>query len=125
MAWDIEFTNEFGEWFRDLDDADKVSVAASVDLLEELGPALGRPHVDTLKGSRVRNMKELRVQHAGKPYRILFAFDPRQTGILLIGGRKGAKDWYRKTIAVAAEVVREISHGIEERGVALNAKQVA
>ena len=59
MAWDIEFTDEFGEWFRNLDDAEKVSVTASVDLLEELGPALGRPHVDTLKGLPVPNMRSV------------------------------------------------------------------
>src|SRR5438034_10535 len=70
MAWDIEFTDEFGEWFRNLNDAEKVSVTASVDLLEELGPALGRPHVDTLKGLPVPNMKELRVQQAGKPFSV-------------------------------------------------------
>lgn len=116
MAWDIEFTDEFAEWFRDLDDAEKVSVTASVDLLEELGPGLGRPHVDTLKGSRVRNMKELRVQHAGKPYRILFAFDPRQTGILLIGGRKGAKDWYRKTIAIAERLYAKYLIELKKEG---------
>jgi hypothetical protein len=116
MAWDIEFTDEFGEWFRNLDDAEKVSVTASVDLLEELGPALGRPHVDTLKGSRVPNMKELRVQHAGKPYRILFAFDPRQTGILLIGGRKGAKDWYRKMIALAERLYAKYLMELKKEG---------
>ena len=116
MAWDIEFTDEFGEWFRDLDDAEKVSLTASVDLLEELGPALGRPHVDTLKGSRVSNMKELRVQHAGRPYRILFAFDPRQTGILLIGGRKGAKAWYRKTIALAERLYAKYLMELKKEG---------
>ena len=78
-----------------------ISIGRKVDLLEMLGPVLGRPDVDSIKGSRFPNMKELRVQHGGKPYRVLFAFDPRQTGILLIGGRKGAKGWYEKAIALA------------------------
>jgi hypothetical protein len=73
-------------------------------MLEEVGPSLGRPTVDTVKESRFANMKELRVQHGGKPYRILFAFDPRQTGILLIGGCKGAKNWYGKMIGIADEI---------------------
>lgn len=101
MAWNIEATGEFEQWFASLTGAERVSIAGKVDVLEEIGPALGRPNVDTLKGSRYPNMKELRVQHAGNPYRIIFAFDPRKTGILLIGGRKGAKKWYEKMIALA------------------------
>ena len=93
MAWSIEATDEFQAWFVALTAAEQLSIAAKVDILEERGPALGRPNVDTLKDSKVPNLKELRVQHAGKPYRILFVFDPRQTGILLIGGRKGPKNW--------------------------------
>jgi len=66
-----------------------------------LGPALERPDVDSIKGSRFPNMKELRVQHGGKPYRVFFACDPRQTGILLMGGRKGRKGWCQKASALA------------------------
>jgi hypothetical protein len=79
VAWSIEATQEFAEWFAGLTASEQISVAAKVDVLEQLGPSLGRPHVDTLKGSKYPNMKELRVQHGGKPYRIMFAFDPRQT----------------------------------------------
>lgn len=104
MAWSIEVTDEFEEWFTGLDRAERISIARKVDLLEEVGPLLGRPDVDTVKGSRFPNLKELRVQRAGKPYRILFAFDPRQTGILLVGGRKGPRHWYERTIALAENI---------------------
>ena len=101
MAWDIEATDEFKQWFAGLAEAEQISIGRKVDLLEMLAPVLGRPDVDSIKGSRFPNMKELRVQHGGKPYRVLFACDPRQTGILLIGGRKGRKGWYQKAIALA------------------------
>ncbi len=81
MAWDIEATDEFKQWFAGLAEAEQISIGRKVDLLEMLGPVLGRSDVDSIKGSRFPNMKELRVQHGGKPYRVLFAFDPRQTGI--------------------------------------------
>ena len=77
VAWPIEVSDEFSGWYVALTEDEQESVNFSVDLLEALGPALGRPHVDTAKGSRHPNLKELRVQHHGKPYRILFAFDPR------------------------------------------------
>ena len=67
-------------------------VQASVILLRERGPALGRPHVDLVTSSAYPNMKELRAQHNGKPYRTLFAFDPRRIAILLIGGDKTGND---------------------------------
>ncbi len=125
MAWDIEFTDEFGEWFRNLDDAEKVSVTASVDLLEELGPALGRPHVDTLKGLPVPNMKELRVQQAGKPYRHPVRVRPSADGNPADWPAQRGEGLVPQDDCSRGEVVCEISHGIEERGVALNAKQVA
>ena len=78
MSWEIEASDEFIVWYEDLGDAEVESVNFSVDLLEQAGPVLGRPHVDTLKGSRIPNLKELRVQHEGRPIRILFAFDPRR-----------------------------------------------
>jgi len=62
MAWDIEATDEFKLWFAGLAEAEQISIGRKVDLLEMLGPVLGRPDVDSIKGSRVPNMKELRVQ---------------------------------------------------------------
>jgi len=70
--------------------------------LEEHGPALGRPHADTVRGSRFANMKELRTQVGGRPLRTFFVFDPRRTAILLIGGEKtGETRFYERMIAIA------------------------
>jgi hypothetical protein len=102
MIWEIEYTEEFEEWWETLSEEEQESIAVSVGLLEKLGPNLPRPHSDTVNGSKFSNMKELRTQHAGEPYRTLYAFDPRRTAILLIGGNKtGDKNWYKTYIPVA------------------------
>jgi hypothetical protein len=102
VAFEIEFTDEFGEWWDALTEGEQTSIDAVIRVLEEQGAALGRPFVDTLKGSRIANLKELRVQHAGQPYRIVFAFDPRRTAVLLIGGNKAGLDrWYDVFIPIA------------------------
>lgn len=102
MAWAVEFTDEFEGWWNGLSEDEQVDVAAKVGLLEELGPVLGRPHADTVQGSRHINMKELRIQHAGHPYRVLFVFDPRSCAILLLGGDKtGNANWYDQNIRIA------------------------
>jgi len=104
-AWEIETSDEFLSWYLDLTENEMESVNFSVDLLEQAGPVLGRPHVDTLKGSRIPNLKELRVQHEGKPLRILFVFDPRRIGYLILGGDKTGKDnWYDTFIPVAEKI---------------------
>lgn len=101
--WDVEFTDEFGVWWDQLDEAAQESLAASVELLRQLGPHLPRPHVDTLKGSRHTNMKELRTQHQGRPLRTLFAFDPRRCAILLIGGDKTGNDRFYEQMIPRAD----------------------
>jgi hypothetical protein len=86
MAWESEVTDQFGDWFEGLDITERRIVVAAVTILEEQGPGLGRPLVDTIESSRHANMKELRPR--GGNLRILFAFDPRRMAILLIGGDK-------------------------------------
>ena len=77
-------------------------MAASVSLLEERGPNLGYPHSSGIKGSRHGHMRELRTQHDGRPIRTLYAFDPRRSAILLIGGDKtGDGRWYLENVTVA------------------------
>ncbi|HEY7909091.1 MAG TPA: type II toxin-antitoxin system RelE/ParE family toxin, partial [Thermomicrobiales bacterium] len=94
----IEVTGEFNAWYDDLDEAETHAVNAAVDFLIEGGPGLGRPFVDTIGGSRIANLKELRAKR--HDIRILFAFDPRRTAILLIGGSKTNdwQGWYERTI---------------------------
>ena len=94
-AWEVEYTDELGSWWAGLTEAEQVSIDASVRLLEAKGPTLGFPHSSGINGSRHAHMRELRVQHQGRPYRLLYAFDPRRIAILLIGGDKtGDGRWY-------------------------------
>ena len=100
--WEVEYTDEFEKWWDGLDADEQESVAASVELLRQLGPALGRPHADSVKGSKHSNMKELRTQHQGRPIRTFFAFDPRRMAVLLIGGdKKGDKRFYKTMVPLA------------------------
>ena len=100
--WEVEFSDEFERWWETLSDSEQESLLVTVTLLREMGPMLGRPHVDTVKGSRHSNMKELRTQHQGRPLRTLFAFDTRRCAILLIGGDKtGDKRFYDRMIPLA------------------------
>jgi len=102
MAWDIEYTDEFGDWWSGLEEAERESITATVDLLETDGPNLRHPHSSGINGSKHDHMRELRIQHAGRPYRVLYAFDPRRSAILLIGGDKTGNDrWYVENIPVA------------------------
>lgn len=102
MDWEVSTTEEFGEWFASTDRPMQLDITAAVELLEEHGPTLGRPHVDTLNGSTYANMKELRVQSNGRPVRIFFAFDPKRAAILLVGGDKsGNKRFYETMIPIA------------------------
>jgi len=102
MSWEVEFTDEFEAWWSTLSEDEQVSVDASVRLLEARGPQLPFPHSSGINGSRHGHMRELRTQHQGRPYRTLYAFDPRRTAILLIGGDKtGDELWYERMVPVA------------------------
>jgi hypothetical protein len=103
--WRIEFTDEFGRWWETLTQSEQDAIDRSVGLLERLGPTLSRPHADTVKGSRHDHMKELRTQCSGRPIRTFFAFDPRRTVILLIGGDKtGDGRFYERMIPLADDL---------------------
>lgn len=100
--WVVEYTDELGAWWEDLTEDEQESIDASVSLLEDLGPNLGFPHCSGINGSKHPHMRELRVQHAGRPYRILYAFDPRRAAIMLLGGDKtGDKRWYEVQVPIA------------------------
>jgi hypothetical protein len=116
MAWEVEFTDEFGEWWDGLTGDAQEDVNAAVVVLREFGPALTRPLADTVRGSRFPNMRELRVQHGGNPCRILYAFDPRRTAILLLGGDKtGNARWYDETIPKADALYEQHLREIEKQ----------
>jgi hypothetical protein len=106
IMWEVEYTDEFGGWWAGLDESVQEAVARSVELLRQLGPALGRPHEDTVKGSRHSHMKGLRSQCGGKPIRTFFAFDPRRSAILLIGGDKtGDARFYERMVPIADKLL--------------------
>jgi len=92
MAYDVEYTDEFETWWNGLTVREQEDVRPVVRLLEERGTRLGDPYSSKVKGSRHGRMRELRVQSGGQPIRIFYAFDPRRTAILLIGGHKREQD---------------------------------
>lgn len=100
--WEVEFTDEFEDWWNKCNLAAQEDIDSVVRLLELNGPNLKFPHSSGVAGSKFSHMRELRVQHKGDPYRILYAFDPRRVAILLIGGCKTGKDrWYEQHIKIA------------------------
>lgn len=105
MSWNVEVTDECKVWLEGLAEAEFDSVDYAVDLLTEYGPQLEHPHSSKVNGSRHAHMRELRVQSGGKPLRIFYAFDPRRSAILLIGGDKtGDKRFYERMIPVADDL---------------------
>lgn len=104
MTWDVDLHVDFVPEFGDLPAAVQDEPLAHVAVLEVFGPQLGRPRVDTLNGSRHRNMKELRFDAGDGVWRFAFAFDPKRKGIVLCGGDKSGcseKRFYRQLIAKA------------------------
>lgn len=109
MTWivDIEL---IAEWLTSLDGGSREQVVAAVELLEEHGPHLGRPVVDSVVGSRHKTMKEVRPGFSGRSeLRLLFAFDPERSAIILVAGDKAGawKRWYRQSIPKADDLFDE------------------
>ena len=104
MSWGVIFHEEFDPESQELEEALQDELLAHAKLLQSYGPNLGRPTVDTLKGSKHPNMKELRFSWARQVWRVAFAFDPNRSAILLVGGDKGGVDqkrYYKRLIATA------------------------
>jgi len=117
MFWSVEYTDEFGAWWDDLGAAEQESVAASVGLLERLGPDLPFPHSSRIVGSRHGRLRELRVQHRGRPLRVLYAFDSRRTALLLVGGDKSGKDrWYDAFVPLADRLYDKHLAALKRKG---------
>ena len=108
MQWWAEYTDEFGVWWDSLTASEQISIDAHVSKLEHRGPHLPFPYSSGISGSRHAHMRELRVQSGGKPLRVFYAFDPRRSAILLIGGDKtGDKRFYDRMIPVAEDLYDE------------------
>jgi hypothetical protein len=104
VRWAVDLADEFEPEFNALPEDVQTEILALSLVLEQFGPQLGRPRVDTLSGSRHANMKELRFSAAGGEWRVAFAFDPRRRAILLVAGDKsgGSQNrFYRELIRKA------------------------
>jgi hypothetical protein len=86
MSYEVEASDEFNAWYEDLSEPEQNSVERVVLMLMGAGPALGYPRSTGIKRSEFTHMRELRNQHDGRPYRVLFAFNPARTAFLLLGG---------------------------------------
>jgi len=103
--WVINHSEEFENWWKTLTQYQQISISASIKLLQQLGPALGFPHSSGIQQSRHTHMRELRIQHRGRPIRVLYAFDPKREALLLIGGDKTGNDrWYEEYVPIADKV---------------------
>jgi hypothetical protein len=119
VAWDVEYTDQFGEWFDSLTTEQQDAIDATVTHLMRRGPGLGRPLVDTITGSRLANLKELRPpSQSGHRLRVLFVFDPRRSAILLVGGDKTGRwdEWYREAIPEAERLYEEHLEELRKEG---------
>lgn len=104
VVWVAEIGDEFEPEFDELHENVQTEILALTRLLQQFGPQLGRPRVDTLNGSRHMNMKELRFSAGGGEWRVAFAFDAKRKAILLVAGDKSGgseKRFYRELIRKA------------------------
>jgi hypothetical protein len=120
VAWSVKVTEEYAAWFTALikdDLSSAIQVAQAVAALREEGPALGRPLVDRIQGSRIHHLKELRPGSAARSeIRVLFAFDPTRSALLLLGGDKAGnwKRWYKENIPIAEQLYLDYTTEAEE-----------
>jgi hypothetical protein len=117
MDWSVENTDEFTDWFGDLSESQQEDVTAVGLLLMEQGPQLPFPHSSGITGSKHSHMRELRVQSGGRPIRVFYAFDPRRSAILLIGGDKtGNSRFYERMIPIADKLYEIYIDEIRKEG---------
>ena len=117
MSWNVENTDEFDAWWAELTDGEQEDVTAVALLLMEHGPSLPFPYSSGVEGSRHSHMRELRVQSGGRPIRVFYAFDPRRTAILLIGGDKTGDDrFYERMVPVADQLYDTYLQEIRKEG---------
>ena len=113
--WEVEYTDEFRNWWETLTWYEQAVVDSGVSLIEQFGPLLSFPHSSEVKQSKHGNMRELRSQCKGRPLRTFYAFDPRRTAILLIGGDKTGNDrFYDAMVPRADEIYDDYLKEIQE-----------
>jgi hypothetical protein len=121
VSWRIVIVEEMRYWLHELRRTDRdtlLSIAAAIDVLEAGGPSLGRPLVDTIRGSKLANLKELRPGSSGSSeVRILFIFDPDRAAVLLVGGDKSSdwEGWYDGAIPEAEQRYEDYRNSVEKK----------
>lgn len=106
--WEIQWTEHCKNWISKLDESAKEDILAHLIVLKEKGPALGRPYADTIAGSKIKNLKELRVQSKRKVIRIFFVFTKSRIGLLLAGDdKRGNKRFYDQMIPLVEKIYSE------------------
>lgn len=117
MAWEIEVTDQFKEWWSTLTEAELEDLTATVELLEERGPRLPERYSKKVMSSRHSHMRELRTQSGGDPIRTFYAFDPRRTAILLISGIKTGNDrFYEEYVPKADKLYDDYLDELRKEG---------
>ena len=115
MECPVLFTNEFEVWWDGLSMEEQDSIDPVVLMLGQEGATLRFPYSSGIKGSQYSHLRELRIQHQGRPYRILYAFDPDRNALLLIGGDKTGNDrWYEVFVPIADRLYREHLKELED-----------
>ena len=105
MTWVVIYSEEFQEWLGEQVEELQDETLANLGVLKQIGPSLGRPRADTLKGSSLNNLKELRFEFERAPIRVLYAFDPNRQALIMVAGDKSSdKRWYEKNISVAEKI---------------------
>jgi hypothetical protein len=116
MEYFVRFTQGCKNWLYALTEEEKISVLSIIELLKEYGPQLPYPYSSKINSSKYSHLRELRIQHKGQPYRILYAFDPQRIAILLVGGNKiGDNRWYKKNILLAEKLYTQHLKAIGEK----------
>ena len=107
--WQVETLDAFDEWWQTLTEQEQDDTTAIIELLEEKGAHLPFPFSSGIEGSKFSHMRELRIQSHGEPIRVFYAFDPRRTAILIIGGSKTGKGkrFYKDYIPKADKLFEE------------------
>lgn len=104
--WEVILSDEIINWFQRLENASQDAILIKINLLRNIGPALSRPYADTIKRSKHKNMKELRVSNKKHVFRIFYAFDTKRKAIMLLGGdKRGDKRFYDKMIPIADKIL--------------------
>ncbi len=118
MEWELLISQEYEEWFNNLPQKHKMAIATDLNVLKDIGPTLGRPYVDQIKGSKFKNLKELRTKASVHIYRSLFAFDPQRCAVILCGGDKRGKDqekFYKNLVSQAETVFEKHLKNIQKK----------